>query len=114
MLFMRGCPPVWPDTHRSFHGSDFLEVGIHDTVIVGLLLVVGSTCVGAGLCACSLLCGSSCLVHLLEHLAQSFLLCLDVVDGAGLHGSLEVGQLCLGIALDVCGQLVAVLLQRNV
>ena len=74
--------------------------------------VVGSTCVGAGLCACSLLCGSSCLVHLLEHLAQSFLLCLDVVDGAGLHGSLEVGQLCLGIALDVCGQLVAVLLQH--
>ena len=82
MLFMRVCPPVWPDPHRSFHGSDFLEVGIHDTVIVGLLLVVGSTCVGAGLCACSLLCGSSCLVHLLEHLAQSFLLCLDTAVAA--------------------------------
>ena len=69
--------------------SDFLEVGIHDTVIVGLLLVVGSTCVGAGLCACSLLCGSGCLVHLLEHLAQSFLLCLDVVHVAGLDSGAD-------------------------
>ena len=37
--------------------SDFLEVGIHNAVIVGLLLVVCAS-IGAGLCACSLL-GSS-------------------------------------------------------
>ena len=58
--------------------SDFLEVGIHNAVITRLLLVV-CTCIGAGLCTGGLLCGSGCLIHLLEHLAQGFLLCLDVV-----------------------------------
>ena len=45
-------------------------------------------------------------------MAQSILLCLDVVDGAGLDSGLQVGQLCLSLALDVGGHLVAVLLQH--
>ena len=71
-----------------YQNLDFLEVCIDDAVVIGLLLV-GCTGIGARLCACGLLCGSSCLIHLLEDVAQSVLLCLDVVDGAGLHSGLQ-------------------------
>lgn len=92
--------------------SDFLEVCVHNAVIARLLLVVCAS-IGAGLCACGLLLGSSgSLIHLLEDVAQSILLCLDVVDGAGLDSGLQVGQLSLSLALDVGGHLVAVLLQH--
>ena len=74
MLF-HACVRRFGRAHTAVFLSDFLEVGIHNAVITRLLLVV-CTCVGAGLCTGGLLCGSGCLIHLLEHLAQSFLLCL--------------------------------------
>ena len=56
--------------------SDFLEVCVHNAVIARLLLVVCAS-IGAGLCACGLLLGSSgSLIHLLEDVAQSILLAL--------------------------------------
>ena len=64
------CARRFGRTQRFVSNLDFLEVGIHDAVITRLLLVV-CTCVGAGLCTGGLLCGSGCLIHLLEHLAQS-------------------------------------------
>ena len=91
--------------------SDFLEVCVHNAVIVGLLLAVCAS-IGAGLCACSLLGSSSSLIHLLKDMAQLILLCLDLIDGTGLNSCLEVGQLCLSFALHVSGHLVAVLLQH--
>ena len=90
---------------------DFLEVSVHNAVIVGLLLVVCAS-IGAGLCACSLLGSSGSLIHLLKDMAQLILLCLDLIDGTGLNSGLEVGQLCLSFALHVSGHLVAVLLQH--
>ena len=91
---------------------DFLEVRIHDAVVVGLLLVVVCASIGAGLLCASGLCSGSGLIHLLKDVAQSLLLCLDVVDGAGLDSSLELGQLCFRLGLDVSGHLVAVLFQH--
>ena len=74
-------------TQRFVSDLDFLEVGIHNAVIVGLF--VGCACVSTGLCTGGLLCGSGCLIHLLEHLAQGFLLCLDVVHVAGLDSGAD-------------------------
>ena len=56
---------------------DFLEVRIHDAVVVGLLLVVVRASIGAGLLCASGLCSGSSLIHLLKDVAQSLLLCLD-------------------------------------
>ena len=110
LLLYCACARRFGRTQRFVSDLDFLEVGIHNAVIVGLF--VGCACVSTGLCTGGLLCGSGCLIHLLEHLTQSLLLCLDVVHVAGLDSGLEVSKLCLGIALHVCGQLVAVLLQH--
>ena len=81
------CARRFGRTQRFVSNLDFLEVGIHNAVIVGLC--VGCACVSTGLCTGGLLCGSGCLIHLLEHLAQGFLLCLDVVHVAGLDSGAD-------------------------
>ena len=74
---------------------DSVEVGVNGAVILGL-------CAGviAGLCTGLLaLCLSGLLVDLLadgvESLLQVILLCLDVVNAAGLQGFLQGGELGL-------------------
>ena len=74
------CARRFGRTQRFVSNLDFLEVGIHNAVIVGLLLVVCAS-IRAGLCACSLLGSSGSLIHLLKDMAQLILLCLDLIDG---------------------------------
>ena len=88
-----------------------MEVGVNGAVILRL-----RTGIGAGLCTGLLaLCLGGLLVDLLadgvEGLLQVILLCLDVINAAGLQGFLQGRQLGLDLALFLGGNLVAELAQ---